>query len=186
MAVRIKTKFRGKDPKSVEDRASVVASNVWKIAQETCRRMEMEGYRIGDDRQVTAVLTEIIAFLVQIADRIAYGQLSEADRFVFVNAIGRQLARLVDENLAEFIGPGDYAKTFVDTLNARFTDYAEFGYAASGPSYAFLRYLGERVADVMSGTDNKWVKERVIDIEAPEAVKLVKRVVHQVMGVKVA
>ena len=184
MALHIKTKFRTKGPKTLEQRASVVASNIWKVAQEATRHMEIEGYKIGGDRQVTGILTEFIAFQIQAADRLVYGKLSEEERARFINELGRNLARLMDTNMIEFIGPGDYAGPFVATLNMRLADYAEFEFGEQGPSYAFLRYLGDKVAAAMTGTDNKWVLEQVMDIEAPQAVKHLKRVIGQVLGLK--
>ncbi len=185
MAFHIKTKFRTKGPKTIEQRASVVASNIWKVAQEAARHMEIEGYKLGGDRQVTAVLTEFIAFQILIADRLVYGKLTEEERTRFINELGRNLARLIDTNMTEFIGPGDYAGPFVATLNMRLADYAEFEFTEQGPSYAFLRYLGDKVSAAMAGTDNKWVLEQVMDIEAPQAVKHLKRAVAQVLGLKV-
>ncbi len=184
MALHIKTKFRTKGPKTLEQRASVVASNIWKVAQEAARHMEIEGYKLGGDRQVAAVLAELIAFQIQIADRLVYGKISEDERGRFVNELGRNLARLVNDNLREFIGRGDYAGPFVATLNARLADYAEFEFTDEGPSYAVLRYLGDKMAEAMSGTDSKWVLEQVVDIEAPQAVKHLKRIVGQVLGIK--
>ncbi len=125
MAIPLKTKFRKKGPKTLEDRASVVATNIWRIAQEAVRHMEKEGYPLGGDRQVTSVITEIIAFLVQCADRIVYGQLNEEERGRFINALGKHLARITSVNLEEFVGPGAYAGDFINTLNARFADYSE-------------------------------------------------------------
>src|SRR3989344_3211182 len=104
MALHIKTKFRTKGPKTLEQRASVVASNIWKVAQEATRHMEIEGYKIGGDRQVTGILTEFIAFQIQAADRLVYGKLSEEERARFINELGRNLARLMDTNMTEFIG----------------------------------------------------------------------------------
>lgn len=37
----------------------------------------------------------------------------------------------------------------------------------------------------MQAADNKWVLEYVMEIEAPEAVKVVTKAVGEVMGVKV-
>jgi hypothetical protein len=185
MAVRIKTRFRKSGPKTVEDRASVVAVAVWKAAHEAFRRMGKENFNFASPQQVTGFVTEFIAFLVQIADRIVYRQISEEDRAAFVNALARHLARSIQESEAELRGPGDYAKPFFETLNARFADYAECDYGPTGPGYAFVRYLGERVAEIMNAADNKWVLEYVMEIEAPEAVKIVKKAVGEVMGVKV-
>ena len=184
MALRLKTKFRKKGPKTLEDRASVVAVNIWRIAQETCRRMEKEGYPLGGDRQVTAVLTELIAFLVQMSDRIVYGQLSEEERVRFINALGQNLARLTASNLAEFVGPGAHASEFVTTVNARLADYSEFEFDGRDPGYAVLRYLGEKVARAMEATDSKWVLEQVVDVEAPETIKAIKKLVGEVLGVQ--
>lgn len=186
MAIRMKTRFRAKGPKSVADRANVVGYNLWKIAQETVRHMEKEGFKFASDAQLVAVMTEVIAFLVQVADRTVYGQLSEEDRATFVNALGRDLAGHAQTNLSAILGPGDHSRRFIDTLNARFADYAEYDFSrASGPSYAFVRYLGDRVSAEMAQTDNKWVVEHVMEIEAPEAVKLLRKLVHEVMGIKV-
>lgn len=184
MSIRLKTKFRKKGPKTIEDRASVVAMNIWRIAQETARHMEKEGYAMGGDRQVAAVITEIIAFLIQIADRIVYGQLSEEERTRFINALGKHTARVTATNLAEFVGEGRYAQGFVETLNARLADYSELEFNGHDPSYSVLRYLGEKVSDAMQATDSKWVLEQVVDIEAPEAVKLIKKSVGEILGVK--
>ena len=38
----------------------------------------------------------------------------------------------------------------------------------------------------MAAIDNKWVLEHVMEIEAPEVIKTVKRVVGEVLGVKAA
>lgn len=186
MALRLKTKFRTRGPRTLEQRASVVASNVWKIAQETCRRMEKEDYPLGSDSQVAAVMTEIMAFLVQAADRLVYGQLSEEERAAFINALGSHLARLIQDNLTETCGPGDYRTPFIAVLNARLADYAEFEFGERGPSYASLRYLGDKVSEAMAATDNRWALERVVDVEAPEIIKHLKRLLHEVLGIKIS
>jgi hypothetical protein len=185
MAIRLKTKFRKKGPKTLEDRASVVATNIWRIAQETARHMEKEGYAMGGDRQVAGVLTEFIAFLIQIADRIVYGQLTEEERGRFINALGKHTARITSTNLAEFVGEGRYVGEFVTTLNSRLADYSELEFRGYDPSFSVLRYLGEKVSIAMEKTDNKWVLEQVVDIEAPEAVKLIRKAVGEILGVKV-
>lgn len=185
MAVRVKTKFRKSGPKTVEDRASVVAVGIWKAAHEAFRRMGKEDFNFASPGQVTGFVTEFIAFLVQVADRIVYGQISDTDRANFINTIAKHLARNMQDSEVELRGPGDYVTPFIETLNARLADYAGFDYGPAGPGYGFVRYLGERVAEVMKAADNKWVLEYVMEIEAPEAVKTVKKTVGEVMGVKV-
>lgn len=185
MALRIRTKWRTGGPKTIEQRAGVVGVTIWKIAQETCKRMEKDDWPLGSDRQFVDVLTEFVAFLLVVTDRIVYGQLSEDDRRAFINALGVHLARTAESNLLDFLGPGEHVAGFIRTLNARAGEYAECDYTEAGPSYAMLRLLGEKASDAMAATDNKWVLEQVVDIEAPEMLKPLRRVVGEVLGVKV-
>jgi hypothetical protein len=187
MTLRMKTRFRGKGPKTIEDRANVIAYNIWRISEETVKHMEKEGLKFASDRQLSLVIGEMIAFLVQIADRIVYGKLTEEERGRFINALGRDLAGHMATNLDEILGSGNHAAEFIVTLNERFADFAECGYdPANGPSYAFLRYFGDKVAGAMAETESKWVVEHMMEIEAPEAVKGVRKLVHEVLGVKIA
>jgi len=186
MAIRMRTKWHTRGPKSVEDRAGVVGFNIWKIANESWKHMEQGGFRPGEDRQIISIMTEMIAFLMQISDRLVYGQIPEEDRGKFMNALGQHLAKTVDNNLQHMIGPGDYSPAFIGVLNKRLADYSEFDFDDYRPSYAMLRYLGDKMAEVMTGTDSKWVVEQVIDIEAPEAVDRIRKLVHEVMGIKIS
>lgn len=184
MALVVKTKWRKRGPRTLEERAGVVGFNVWKIAFETFKHMEGEGFRFASDVQSTNVLTELIAFLVQVTDRLIYGQLREDDRRLFINALGKHLADTMANNQLDLLGPGEYRAPFIAALNARARDYAACEYRGDGPGYAFLRCLGERVSDAMAVTDNKWVIEHVMEIEAPEMLKPLKRAVGEVLGVK--
>jgi len=186
MAIRMHTKWNTGGSKTIEDRAGVVGFNIWKIAKETWVRMEREGFRAGEDTQLAAVLTEMIAFLVQIADRLVYGQISEEERSRFINALGKHLAHTMQTNMLDMFGPGDHVTPFINALNARAADYAEFEFENFYPGYRFLRYLGEKMFEAMAATDNKWVIEHVIEIEAPEAMKPIRRLIGEVLGIKVA
>lgn len=185
MAVRIKTKFRRSGPKTPEDRAGVVAVGIWKVAQDAFRRMGKEDFNFASEEQVTAFITEFVAFLVQAADRMVYGKIPEAERAAFINALGRHVARTFQESQTDFKGAGDHAGAFIKVLNARLVEYAEFDYGEQGPSYGMMRYLGDRVAAVMAMADNKWVLEYVMEIVAPEALRTVKKAVREVMGITV-
>lgn len=184
MALRIRTKWNTRGPKTLEQRASVVGVTIWKVAQETGRRMEKDEFALGSDDQFVAVLTEFVAFLLQVTDRIVYGQLPEDDRCTFMNALGVHLAKTANANFLDFLGPGDHINRFIQVMNERAGEYAECDYTDAGPSYAFLRLLGEKTADAMARTDNKWVLEHVMEIEAPEMLKVVRRVVAEVLGIK--
>lgn len=175
----LKTRWRKKGARTIEERAGVIGANVWKIALEIFKHMEKEGFRFGSDRLTTEVISEFIAFLVQLADRAVYGRLAEEERAALIGAVVRHLAATMENNQQDLFGPGEYRKAFVDLLNARFAEYAAFEYRDGEPGYPCLRYFATKVADAMASGDNKWVVEQVMDIEAPEMVRLVRKLVEQ-------
>jgi hypothetical protein len=175
----VKTRWRKKGPRTLADRAGVIGTNVWKISVEIFRHMEKEGFKFGSDRLVTAVIAEFIAFLVQLADRAVYGKLSEPDRATLLGEVARHLAATMENNQLDLLGPGEYRKPFIDLLNTRGAEYAEFACPGGEPDYACLRFFAAQVADAMAGSDNKWVLEQVLDVEAPEMVRLMKRLIDQ-------
>lgn len=175
----VKTRWRRKGARTLEERAGVIGANVWKIALEVFKHMEKEGFRFGSDRLTTEVISEFIAFLVQLADRAVYGKLAEEERAGLIGAVVRHLAATMENNQQDLFGPGDYRKPFIDLLNARFGEYAGFEYRDGEPGYPCLRFFAGKVADAMASGDNKWVVEQMMEIEAPEMVRLVRKLVEQ-------
>ena len=175
----VKTRWRKKGPRTLAERAGVIGANVWKIALEIFKHMEKEGFRFGSDRLTTDVIAELIAFQVQLLDRAVYGKLEEAERAALVGEVVRHLAATMENNQTDLFGPGEYRKPFIDLLNARFGEYAGFEYRDGEPGYPCLRYFAGKVADAMAGGDNKWVLEQVMEIEAPEMVRLVRKLAEQ-------
>ena len=179
----VKTRWRKKGARTLAERAGVIGANVWKIALEVFKHMEKEGFRFGSDAQVTAVLAEFIAFLVQLADRAVYGKLGEADRAALIGAVAGHLAATMENNQLDLFGPGEYRKPFIDLLNARFAEYSGFAYAGGEPGYPCLRFFAAKVSDAMAATDNKWVVEQMMDVEAPEMVRVVGKLVSQALDI---
>ena len=175
----VKTRWRKKGARTVEERAGVIGANVWKIALEVFKHMEKEGFRFGSDRLTTEVITEFIAFLVQLADRAVYGRLAEEERAALIGAVVRHLAATMENNQQDLFGPGEYRKPFIDLLNVRFAEYAGFEYRDGEPGYPCLRCFAGKVADAMAPGDNKWVVEQMMEIESPELVRLVRKLVEQ-------
>lgn len=175
----VKTRWRKKGPRTLADRAGVIGANVWKISHEIFRHMENDGFRFGSDQMVMAVIAECIAFLVQLVDRKVYGKLSDAERDTLINAVASHLAATMENNQLDLFGPGDYRGPFISLLNERFGEYAAFEFGDGEPAYACLRFFAAKVADAMAGSDNKWVLEQVIDVEAPEMVRLVDKLVTE-------
>ncbi|MHB1566790.1 MAG: hypothetical protein ACYCXG_08780 [Acidiferrobacter sp.] len=181
LSVVLRTRWRNKAPRTIDDLAGVVGFNVWKIAQETFRHMESEAFRFGSDAQVTRVMTELIAFLVHSIDRIVYTRMAPAERQAFMNALGTHLAKTMENNQTDLFGPGAYRSAFVDLLNTRFRDYAVYQFGSDGPSYSCLRDLGERISEAMAVTDNRWVVEYIMDIEAPDMLKFLNKLLSDVL-----
>ncbi|HXZ49060.1 MAG TPA: hypothetical protein VEG27_08565 [Usitatibacter sp.] len=176
----VKTRWRKKGPRPLADRAGVIGANLWKIALEIYRHLEGEGFRFTSDRMVTNVLAELIAFLVPLVDRAVYGHLSDEDRATLLGETGRHLAATMENNQLDLLGPGDYRGPFIDLLNERGDAYARLEYREGEPGFACLRYFAERVAEAMAPAGNKWVVEQMMEIEAPEMVRLVRKLVDQV------
>ncbi|HUG79846.1 MAG TPA: hypothetical protein VML57_20370 [Burkholderiales bacterium] len=175
----VKTRWRKKGERTLAERAGVIGANVWKISLEIFKHMEKEGFRFGSDRLVTDVMAEFIAFLVQLADRAVYGRLGETDRAALIGELVRHLAATMENNQQDLFGPGEYRKPFIDLLNARFGEYAGFEYPGGEPGYPCLRFFAAKVSDAMASGDNKWVVEQMMDIEAPEMVRLVGKLIEQ-------
>lgn len=195
MAVRLKTKWhrskrsernrRGsRAPKKLEDLSSVIAINIWKLAKEAFIHMEKEGFRFREDQQAIGFVSEFIIYQLHIADRMMYGLVTEDERNAFINATAKYLTQSVVENQTELLGTGEYSESFINLMNERLANYAECGFENDEPGYDFTRYLARNIADVMQVTDEKWVVEQVMDVEAPAVVEKITRVVTDVLGLR--
>ena len=79
-------------------------------------------------------------------------------------------------NKRDVIGPGEYRQAFIELLNQRMADYAEFGYSEDeGPSFGMKRFFGDQVKPCFQGEDQKWASSQVMDIEVPEIMTHLKR-----------
>ena len=180
--MRIKSKWHKKDkPKSLEELASVLGFITWRAAQERTDKMYTAGFNFASQAQLLAVVGEFAIFLLQLADRLVHERMPEEQRQQLMGALAQHVVRTMVDNLTEDFGPGEYRAGFVDKVNQRLDAYAEFGFADGQPSYQALRYLGQSVDEVMGGGANKWVIEQVVDIEAPEAVKNLKKGLNDVL-----
>jgi hypothetical protein len=194
MAVRLKSKWhqskrerrrrRENAPKTLQDLASVIAMSIWKLAKDAFSHMEKEGFRFREDTQAIATINEFMVFQLHIVDRMIFGKISEEERAPFINAVAKCLTEAMQENQEELLGPGDYSQTLVAFMNQRLANYAECGFGDSGPSYEFIRYLALNIAEHLKLTDDKWVVEQVMDIEAPPVAENIMRVAEDLLGLR--
>jgi len=195
MAVRLKTRWHrstrsernregSQRTKTLENLCSVAAINIWKLAKEAFTRMEKENFRFREDIQAIDVIAEFCIFMLHITDRMIYGTFSDEERGRLINGIAKEITTTIESNQIDLLGAGDYRAEFVDKLNERLANYAECGFDEDGPAYDFLRYLAKNVADIMSLSDDKWVLEQVMDVEAPELAQRIRPVVCDVFSLK--
>jgi hypothetical protein len=178
MALRLKTVwFRNAGGRSSAELASVLASTIWRLADNAVTNLSKWDCDIVTPERGMKILGEMAAFLVHMTDRMLYGRVPEEERARLVQAAGKRLAQIVHDNLREMgvADDFDYQANFIDLLNRRAADYATFECAPDKPSFPLLRYLGLAVRELMLESDQHWVADQVMDIQAPEALGFLKK-----------
>ena len=190
MAIRIKDKWHESQrnqpaAKSLEDSAGALAFIGWRVALDKAQGLNREGFRFDSDIERVGVISEFIAFEIQVADRLAYEFLDEDERSAFINALGQRFADHMQENLSDLDGPRNYRDAFVALLNERLGDYATLSFEDGEPGFDFLRYLGSKVLAVL-GEDqtNRWVLDQIVAVEAPEVAGKIRKSVFNLLSVR--
>lgn len=192
-AMRLKTRwFASGGARSASEQASAVAFIAWRLAQQMLKRMRGADFDIDAGAPYFAFLREVLAFEVALADRLAHARLAPEARAEFTPALVHHLARTLQENAQDLLGtrpPGapSYGDDFIDLVNERSAQYAEFGadpVAPTGeagfePDFAFLRYLGSLLEPTLPEKDRRWVLDQVMAVEAPDAVAALQRAFAQ-------
>ena len=188
--MRIKSHwFKPGAAKTPAEHASAMAFIVWRVAQNMLKRMRGAQFDIDAGLPYFAFMREVLVFLVAVTDRIAHARLEPEARVEFTVALVRHLARTLQENEDDLLGPGAGRRspampTPSSTWSTRSTQhYAEFGADPKAPDdgggfhpdFAFVRYLGSRLEPTLPEKDRRWVIEQVMAAEAPEAVGIVQR-----------
>jgi hypothetical protein len=173
VALRIKSHWwNDESERSLPEIASALAFIAWRIAMEKAINLHCERFVYANDTQRLAVIQEYLVFLIQIADRLAHSILNEGDRRTLITNFARKVIEHVQDNSQDLLGAGDYGRHFVDLLNARSEEYAEFQLTEEGPSYPFLRHLGYEIQSIMGKEEeNRWVIDQVMDKDGWEAYK---------------
>ncbi len=157
--------------KSLKDQASALAFIQWRTALNTAINLHAEDFRYDNDQQRVGVITEYLAFQIQLIDRLSAEFLSDTERETLITEICHKVADQVQDNLEDIAGPGQYKPPFVALLNRRFSEYAEFGFKHGEPGFEAKRFLGHSVL-MLLGEDqtNRWVIDQVIEIDSPELI----------------
>jgi hypothetical protein len=189
-ALRIKNRWFRQDgaPKTAAEHASAMAFIVWRVGHQMLKRMRGADFAIDAGGPYFAFMREVLAFLIALADRIAAERLDAAGRAEFTVALVRHVARTLQDNEDELLGPPapgapTHADRFIDLVNELMGHYAEFGAdpqppagtAGFQPDFGFVRYLGARLAPTVPPAEQRWVLDQVMAVEAPEAIATVQR-----------
>ena len=178
MAVRIRSSFHASRPRTMAELAGAVAVLAWKLAIDAINRMRQADYDIDIGRPYFDFICEFVIFLAQASDRIAYRELSAAQRVEFTTALAKRLSELLVENFEDLLGaamPAAAPRYFLDLFNRRGADYAEFDYDEKGPDFGFKRYFAACLREVLPAKDQLWVVDQAMDIESPEALKALEK-----------
>jgi len=188
VAIRIKDKWHRSgrnrpNEKSLEDSAGALAFIAWRVALDRAQSLNSEGFRYDSDIERVGVISEFVAFEVQVADRLCHEFLDDDQRGVFINAFGQRLADHMQENLSDLDQPRNYRDAFIALLNERLADYATLTFADGEPGFDFLRYAGAKVLRVLGDDQtNRWVLDQVAAIEAPEIAEKIKKSVFNLLS----
>jgi hypothetical protein len=180
--VRVKTKWNLRDrERSLSETAGAMAFILWRIAQQGTLNLENEGFQTDTHAQRLDVITEFLAFLVHLVDRMTAEQFNLEQRQEFITSLAQHLADTMQENRSDAQGKGEYRQPLITRLNERAADYAGFDCPDNEPGFAFRRYFGENVRAVMGERDNKWITDQVMDIEIPEALKPLRKAIRDLL-----
>ena len=188
MAIRIKSRWHRSERneaqrKDFADNAGALAFIIWRLSVEHAREIHREGFDYASDRERVRVISEYCAFAVQLVDRLAYRRIDDEARAMLVVTLGRRLADLMQDNLLDVAGPGDYRAPFVEMLNERLDDYARFDFDPGEPQFEALRYFGDRVMRSMGVSQtNRWVMDHVMEISAPDLFEKITRSVDDLLA----
>ena len=188
MAVRIKSRWHHSErnesrAKGYADSAGALAFIVWRLSVEHARSLHREGFDYASDRERIGVISEFCAFAVQLVDRLTHERIDDEARAALVVALGRSLADQMQDNLVDIAGPGQYRAPFVEMLNDRLDDYAQFDFDRDEPGFESLRYFGDRVMRTMGVSQtNRWVMDQIMVVSAPELFEKVSRSVDELLA----
>lgn len=168
MRLRIRNTFKNRSNATLEEKANILAYNIWQISLAGAKNLHEEDFIYTDDAQRVGVIREYLVFLVHLADRMVYERLDDEQRATFINELARNTANHIQRNTEEIAGPGDYRGQYLATINDRFAEYSRGSFENGQPGYSLLRMFGENVRKIMGDDQtNKWTIDQIMDVDGP-------------------
>lgn len=183
MRLRIRNSFKNRSSMTLQEKDNVLAYNIWQISLAGAKNLHEQDYRFDNDEQRVRVIREYLVFLVHLADRMVFDEFDEAERTTFVNELAQNTANHIQRNTEEIAGPGDYKKQYLDTINARFSEYARGSFQDGMAGYSLLRMFGENVREIMGDDQtNKWAIDQIMDVDGPMMIGKMRDSLDSVVG----
>jgi hypothetical protein len=184
MAIKIKSRWHNEDAeRSPAEIAGTLAFISWRLAVDQAIALHGQRFIYENDAQRLAVIQEYLCFQIQILDRLAQGYLDDQDRRTLIVGLALKLAGLVQDNGQDLLGPGNHGRAFLDRLNERGAEYADFKLTSEGPSYPFLRHLGHQIQVLMGEREeNRWVIDQVMDRDGAEVYRRLAPALVDLLG----
>lgn len=186
--MRIKSQwFRSGASRTPQQTASAMAFIVWRVAQNTLKQMRTAHFDIEVGPQYFAFTREVLVFFTQVLDRMAFERMGPQGRGEFITALVKRVAEILQDNEEGLLGATpagapSYYNQFIDLFNELADHYAEFGFDAAGPDFAFVRYLGHRIEALMPQKDQRWVVDQIMAAEVPVALEMLQRALANVLA----
>jgi hypothetical protein len=183
--MRVKSQwFKGGKARTPQEIAGAAAFNIWRIADNALKSMRNADFDIAVGPQYFSFLSEFLVFLVQVADRIAFRRMSGEERVAFTSELANRVGETLADNRSRLLGGAgaEHKAAFIELLNRRAGEYAEYDYDETGPNFSFLRHLGYVLPEIMDEHDRYWVTDQVMAIEAPEAVETLEKAMRGFFG----
>ncbi|MGB8518250.1 MAG: hypothetical protein WCD45_10240, partial [Gallionella sp.] len=142
--MRIKSNwFKDGREHTPEELAGALSFTIYRIADNALKKTRLADFEIAIGAQYFAFLTEFLLFAIMVADRIAYRRLTAEQRQEFTTTLAHRIAETHAENESRLLGSefADCKRRFINQLNVRSGEYAEFYYTDKGPEFAFFRYI---------------------------------------------
>lgn len=176
--MRVKSKWSKKDKThTVEEIGGALAFIAFRIAQNAVLSLENNDFQTDTQKQRMDIISEFLCFTIHLMDRMTIERFTEDERKRFITELAIKSAKHYEDNLRDIVGPGNYRQDFIDKLNERMNDYAEFHYDldSGGASFPMRRFFGDLVTRQMGERNKRWVSDQVIDIEVPEIQSVLNR-----------
>ena len=180
---RLKTRWNRKGrTRSYSETGSVLAVSMWKLVSESLINLENEGFETHTNMQRLEVIAEFLAYSLHLLDRLAHANLNDEQRKQLVGAVARRIVEIMRDNCADVGGDEDGDRKFVEMANRRSEEYADCNFdVGEGPGFSMRRILGGHVQRVMGEKDRKWIPDYVLDAEAPEIYRGLKRAARSLL-----